>query len=140
MDSKKEKLTTEERVIQLLEEILKWQKFQAIDKLRTIILEKLKKDDEKLVYNSSDGKSMREISKLCGVPFQTIDSWWKKWNQLGIMRLSQKYTGRMQRLCSLDEVGIKVSQVKSKRKQVITEHEGTETETGGSSQDLASTD
>jgi len=52
-----------DRIIDLLEEILKWIRFQGWKSVKEVLLDTLKDDLSKLVYHYSDGISSREIVK-----------------------------------------------------------------------------
>lgn len=105
-----EKLDT---IIEKLNEISKWTKFQGLDKFKQTLLVSLKTDNERAAYELSDGvKTTREIAKEIGINSKsTIVAYWQKWNKLGIVDESQKFTGRMKHLVSLEEVGIELPTV-----------------------------
>jgi len=93
-----------------LDQLLKWTRFAGMRQLRDILAENLDDDTLMLIYEYSDGKrSTREIAKLVGVKSnQTIVNYWKKWRSLGIVEPSSKHKGRLQRICSLERVGLTV--------------------------------
>jgi len=101
-----------EETNRLLKELLKWQKFHASELLK----KKVKTDslfvDEKhiLVYFHSDGsKSSREIEKLTGIGYKTVQSLWKKWILSGIAEPSEKYKGKQcNKLFELHEIGLEL--------------------------------
>lgn len=79
--------------------------------LREVLLQELKTDDDRLVYEYSDGeRSAREVEKESGVDHATVARLWKKWAELGIAEPSPRFQGRIRRLCSLKEVAIRVPQ------------------------------
>lgn len=93
----------------VLQEILRWTRFANISKLRETLLTELDSDEKKLAYDNSDGeKSLKEIAKISSAPTQTIHNWWQKWLHLGLVVESEKYKGRMKKIISLEDVGIKV--------------------------------
>ena len=93
-----------------VKELVRWSKFSGKKQLKEIITQNLKSDNELLIYEFSDGeRSTREISKIVGkVSHSTVATYWNKWNKLGIVETSQKYEGRFQRLCSLEEIGLSI--------------------------------
>jgi hypothetical protein len=98
------------RIERNLSEQLKWIRLAGMSQLRTVIEQNLKTDDEKLVYELSDGeKSTRDIEKITRVGRTKIGILWKKWYNLGLMERSVEYEGkRMSRSFSLHDVGIEV--------------------------------
>lgn len=120
-----EELETLKRIDSTLNELLKWTKFAGMQQLRSILAQQLKTDSEMLVYELSDGsRGTRDIAKLAGVGSNaTVAVYWKKWSRLGIMEPSKKYQGRYQRICSLEEVGLTVPQIKGTISQPPVETE-----------------
>ncbi len=98
------------RIEKLMEEQLKWAKLAGHSQLKTIFKETLTDDEEKKVYEFSDGqRSIRDIESLTNVGRTKVATLWKKWYKMGIMEKSEKYEGkRMRRLFSLSDVGIEV--------------------------------
>jgi predicted transcriptional regulator len=84
-----------------LKEQLRWTRFIGVRQL---------KDDERIVYELSDGeKSTREIEGLTKVSRTTVARLWDKWYKLGLMERSEKYGGgRMKHSFSLADAGIEV--------------------------------
>ena len=98
-----------DELISLMKELVKWTRFSGKQQLKAMILENLKSDTEKLVYELSDGeRSVREIEELTNVSKSRVGSYWEKWLTLGIVEESERFQGRMKHICSLDEVGIEV--------------------------------
>ena len=97
-------------IVLTLREILKWTRFSGMQQLRNVLLNILKTDTEKAIYELTDGKrSTREIATLVGVKSHaTIAAYWKKWSKTGIVQPTQRIPGRYQHICSLEEVGIEV--------------------------------
>jgi hypothetical protein len=94
--------------IPLLKEILRWVKIGAIP-LREILLQELKTDQDRLVYEFSDGEnSTRDVEKGTGLDHVTVARLWKKWADVGIVEPSEKYQGRYRRVCSLRDLAIRV--------------------------------
>lgn len=94
----------------LLREIARWSRFQNIGRLKEVLAAELDSDDKKLAFENTDGaKGIKEIAQACGAPQDTVYSWWKKWFRLGILEASESREGRLAKICSLEDVGIKVS-------------------------------
>ncbi len=96
-------------MVVLLRELVKWSKFGGKQQLKSMLIDNLRKDSEKLVYEYSDGiRSVRDIEQLTNVGKTSVGNYWEKWLILGIVDESKKFQGRMQHICSLGEVGIEV--------------------------------
>ena len=102
----------QDKLIELLEEILKWTKFEGMQRVKAVLLETLKKDSEKIAYQYSDGRGSLEISNVAGVSDFAIRSYWKKWATMGLVQPSSKFKGRYERLFSLEDLGIEVPTIK----------------------------
>lgn len=100
------------RMIQLLEEILKWTRLEGVQRAKTALTELLKTNAEKLVYEYSDGRTSRDIAKIVGVSHATVTNYWKKWARYGIVKeVGARGGTRYQRIFSLSDFGIGVPQV-----------------------------
>ena len=97
-------------IASIMEEQLKWTKLAGRAQLRSIFENNLKTDDERRVYELSDGeRSTRDIAKLTNVNKDKISLLWRIWYKIGIMEKSKRYEGkRMKKFFSLSEVGIEV--------------------------------
>jgi len=109
-------MTEENAVINLLEEILLWMKYDYLDAKRKL-LEVLDTEKKIIAYELSNGeRSVRDISKFAGVHFTTIGDWWNKWFEDDLMVQTEKYGGsRYKRLCSLTKIGIKIPEIKEEK-------------------------
>jgi len=113
-------LTTD--AVQILREILRWSRFENFPKLRKILLDTLETDEEKLVYELTDGERSRyDIAKETGIPDSTVRSWWERWYNLGILEPSGKRKGRPQKIMALEDMGIEVPKVSPKKPEVKEE-------------------
>lgn len=117
-----EEATYRKEIVTLLADILKWARFIGKQQLKAILLDALKEDVDKVVYELSDGRSLREIEKICkdngySVSRSTIGNYWDKWKPLGIVEVSKKYKGRCERMVSLRDVGIDFPEIKLKKKK-----------------------
>lgn len=97
-----------EEIASLLRELVRWSKFGSKQQLKSILADNLRRDPEKLIFEYSDGeRSVRDIEKLTGIGKTSVFNYWQKWFKLGIVK-STKFEGRMQHICSLEEVGLEV--------------------------------
>lgn len=104
-----------------LKEILKWSRFQNLPRLRELLEKELDDQSKKLAYDNTDGqKSMRQVSSEANVPVPTIQGWWNRWYNLGILEPSEAYRGRLKKICSLKDVGIETPKVSQRRRGTKT--------------------
>jgi len=95
----------------ILKEVLKWTKFEGMQKVKQVLEDTLDNNSKKLIYELSDGKSSPEIARIVGVSAQTVRDYWKNWAVLGIVEIHPDYKKRHRRIFSLKEIGIEVPQV-----------------------------
>jgi len=111
MDEKSENGGQE--TVELLREILKWIKFDGMQRVKGTLTDVLQKDVEKIIYEFSDGKSSIEIARIAGVSHQTVVNYWKRWSRIGIVEGERTRGGiRYRRVFSLEDFGIEVPQPK----------------------------
>jgi len=96
------------KIVELLEELVKWRRFEGAQLAKKTMRELFSKDAEKLVYQNSDGKTSRDIAALSGVSDFSVRNYWKKWNIEGLVVPSQKHKGRYERVFSLEDFGIEI--------------------------------
>lgn len=97
----------ENKVVTVLEEILRWIKVTSIPYVRQL-LDSLP-PEEKIAYHHSDGRSSREVAKAVNVHFTTVVQWWKKWYTLGIVEAMRVRRGvRYRRVFSLKDFEIEI--------------------------------
>jgi transposase len=108
--------------VKILCELLRWSRFENFPKLRKILLDNLKTDQEKLVYELTNGENSRpDVAKQTGIPDSTVRNWWEKWYNLGILEPSGKRKGRPQKIVPLDDMGIEVPKIPLKKLEVKEE-------------------
>lgn len=114
-----------ERIARAMEEQLKWTKLAGMAQLRSIFEQSLKSDDDRKVYELSDGeRSTRDVERLTRVGRTKVAALWKKWYKMGIMEPSKKYQGkRMKRSFSLADVGIEIQLPAEGQNQQIPQEE-----------------
>jgi hypothetical protein len=107
-------LATERKLSEIQEEqrqIKRLLRFLAHQQARELLEDHLTKSIERRVYELSDGlRSSRDIEKEVAkeVTQRTVVSWWQKWRKLGLVEQSTVYSGRMQKLMPLDELGLHI--------------------------------
>jgi len=98
-----------EDAVQLLREIVQWQRFQNRQALRAALEEILSSETDRKIYEDTDGKrSQPEIAKRAKVSQPTISNKWKAWRMLGIVYELPDEPGRCCHLASLESVGLDV--------------------------------
>lgn len=122
-------MSENQRMIELLEELVKWKRFEGAQLAKKILRELLSKDTEKIVYQYSDGRGTKEIAELAGVSDFSVRNYWKKWNVEGLVVPSNKFKGRYERIFSLEDFGIEIPRIKiateaSKEQSQTTENVG----------------
>ena len=107
-------MSKEDRTIELLEELVKWTKVTSIPNVKKLLLEILSKPKQKIAYQMSDGKTVREVAKQADVSVFTISKWWEKWTRAGIAESVSARGGgkRAIRSFSLDDFGIEIPDIK----------------------------
>lgn len=103
-------MSKEDRMIELLEELLKWTRVASFPKVKELLLSILESPEEKAAYQASDGEtSGREVGNQANASQPTVSKWWKKWIIAGIAESVSVQRGeRAKRLFSLDDFGIEV--------------------------------
>lgn len=107
-----ETIDRQDKIIELLEEILRWTRLQGVERAKAVLDEALSDDKLKLAYHLSDGRSSTEVANACGVSGMSITNWWRRWFTIGIAQPSKKYKGRFERTFPLEDLGIKVPSIK----------------------------
>lgn len=102
-------MANEGRMIELLEELVRWTKATSIPHVKTLLLEVLSTSEERIAFQESDGKSSEEVAGHVGVSSRTIINWWKLWVRAGIAEAVPVRGGqRAVRVFSLDDFGIDI--------------------------------
>ena len=125
---------TTSRIIELLEEILKWVRLEGAQRAKDTLAGLLKTDTEKLVYENSDGRTSREIAGLVGTSHATIINYWKKWLKFGIVKeMSSRGGTRFVKVFSLADFGIEVPRLPNRPRVVENESRTFDSGTDGQS-------
>lgn len=102
-------MSKEDRMIELLEELVKWTKVTSIPKVKELLLEILPKPEHRIAYQASDGKTTKEVANTANVSVFTINKWWEKWTRAAIAKAVPVRGGnRAVRSFSLDDFGIEI--------------------------------
>lgn len=112
----------QDKIIELLDELLKWQRFESMQKAREILSDLLKTDNEKLIYSNSDGhRTSREIAEIVGVSHVTVTNYWKKWTKYGVVKEQGTRGGgtRYQGIFSLSDFGIDIPKPTVERSEPV---------------------
>lgn len=103
-----------ERLLELMEEMVKLQKLMAMPTIRKLVEETLDKPEKMYVYEMTDGIITREkIILETGASAGAISSWWNDWFSKGLLvKESTKY----KKIFSLKDLGIPLPALKKKVK------------------------
>ena len=105
-------MDNDQEIKDILKEILKWTKVTSIPKVKDVLIEILQTPQEKIAYQSSDGRSSSKVSKEANVSYVTVTLWWKRWIKAGIAEsVSARGGQRAKRVFSLDDFGIEVPSI-----------------------------
>lgn len=99
----------EKRVIELLEELVKWTRVTSIPKVKELLEEMVKSPEEKIAYTFSDGKrTTREVAEIAQTNRNSVSIFWRKWTKSGIAEsIAVKGGGnRAKSVFSLEDFGI----------------------------------
>jgi len=104
-----------ERMIELLQEMLKWIKFAGAREVRTVLMNILDTEQKRLIYHLSDGeRGSVEISKAANVSARTVRRHWASWARLGIVEaLGVRGGVRYKKSFELEDFGFTVPQIQT---------------------------
>lgn len=97
---------SDDEIKDTLREILKWTKFQGMQKVKQVLETALDTDTKKLIYHLSDGRPSPAIAAITGADQTTIRGYWKDWVVIGIVEIHPAYKKRYHRVFSLRSLGI----------------------------------
>ena len=98
-----------EEAVELLREIVHWQRFQNRQVLRAALEESLSSQTDRKIYALTDGgRSQPQIAKRANVSQPTVSLKWKAWRMLGIVYELPDEPGRCRHLAPLESVGLSV--------------------------------
>jgi len=102
----------EEKIVGLLEEILRWIRFQGWRNVKDVLVDVLTDDLSKLIYHYSDGRSSREIAQKVLVSHVTVVRYWRKWARDGIVEPIKVAGGtRYRKMFNLEDFEIEVPEI-----------------------------
>lgn len=106
----------------MLEEIKVWSKINSIEKVKKILTEILNTPEKIIIYHLSDGRTIRNITAICGGSTYTISNYWNIWNNMGLMKSMRVKRGeRFIKAFDLVHYGINIPSIPKKKSQTITE-------------------
>lgn len=112
-----------ERIIEVLQEILKWTKFTGAKEVRNVLMAALDTEQKRLIYHLSDGAhGSIEIGKAANTSDSTVRRCWESWARLGIVE-SLKVRGgeRYKKSFELEDFGFTIPQVKTVKNNTMKE-------------------
>jgi len=115
-----EKKDKQDRMIELLQEMLKWTKFAGMKEVKNTLVSVLDTEQKRLVYHLSDGtRGTVEIAKLAGIGSTgTVFDMWQAWLKLGLGEsIPVRGGSRFKRSFDLEDFGIEVPQIKEVKKE-----------------------
>ncbi len=119
-------MSDDKNIKEILKEILKWTKFEGMQKVKQVLVDNLDSDVKKLTYELSDGRSSLEIAKAVGIAEHTVRNYWKDWSIIGIVEIHPELKKRYRQIFSLKEVGVEIPKSKALSGIIIQDHEATE--------------
>jgi len=102
-------MSKEDRMIEPLEELVKWTKVASIPSVKKLLLEILPKPEQKIAYQASDGAKIKKVAKQASASVGSVSRWWEQWTRSGIAEDVPVRGGkRTMRKFSLEDFGIEV--------------------------------
>ena len=107
---------SERDLLERLDELVFWTRLSAMPSIRKTVVDNLRTDIDKLVYQLSDGnRSTREIANTIKrggrrITHVTVANMWRKWAILDLVMPTQR-RGRYMRVVSLESLGIEIPQL-----------------------------
>lgn len=104
-----------ERIIDLLQEMLKWIKFSGAREVRTVLMNILDTEQKRLIYHLSDGEhGSIDIGKAVNVSDSTVRRFWESWARLGVVEPIGVRGGlRYKKSFELEDFGFTIPQIKT---------------------------
>jgi hypothetical protein len=94
---------------QLLQEAVRWLRFQSIEKAKAAVASLLDAAPKMMAFEMTDGvNSVRTIGARVGVSPGTVSKWWSAWFSAGILF---KQDGTYKKLFSLSDLGLEAPTV-----------------------------
>lgn len=123
--------TSVEKMVALLQEMLKWVKFAGVREVRTVLMNILDTEQKRLIYHLSDGeRGSVEIGKMANVSDSTIRRYCESWVRLGIVEpLGVRGGIRYKKSFELEDFGFIIPQVKVEKKEGVLEEKSATSDT-----------
>jgi hypothetical protein len=100
------KLDPQERIIELLEELVVWTRLSGREGLRALLLSTLVDPKHKRAYEATDGKKTQsDVAEFSGLSQPRVSALYQRWARLGII---YERESRYSHVVSLVDVGIDV--------------------------------
>lgn len=100
-------MTEDQRVIELLEELVALTRFTAREALAMTLEDVLRDPRHFEAYKASDGeRGQKEIAEIAQISQPTVSNLWAKWRRLGLVRFAG---GRAHHLVDPADLGIDVA-------------------------------
>ena len=106
-------MNDEKTLSEKLDELIFWIRFSALPTFRTLLVDALREDVAKLVYELSDGeRSTREVAHMISrggrrITHATVANMWQKWSLMNLVIPTER-RGRYKKVVSLESIGIEV--------------------------------
>ncbi len=92
----------EKQKLEILEQILQWQKLSGLVVFRNMVPEVLDTDKKQVVFELTDGENSQEkVSKMADVATGTVSNWWREWHSKGFLI---KKGARYQKIASIKDL------------------------------------
>ena len=106
----------------MLEEIMIWSKINNVEHVKKILTETLNTPEKIIIYHLSDGRTIRDITAICGGSTFTISNYWKTWNNRGLMKSMRVSRGeRFIKAFDLAHYDIDIPPIPKTKSQTATE-------------------
>ncbi|MDD2665531.1 MAG: hypothetical protein PHD13_01935 [Methanocellales archaeon] len=112
-----------DRIIELLEEILKWTRFEGMQEVKNVLKIELDDDTKKIIYELSDGESSPKIAGMAKTAPQTVRRYWYKWSRMGLMEIHPSHKKRFRKVFSLEDCGMEVPETNKEKIIVLDEND-----------------
>lgn len=101
---------SQNRIEELLSEILRWIKFSGAREVRQILSSTLDTDQKRLIYHLSDGKhGSVEIANITKISDRSVRRYWDSWARVGIVdSLKVRGGDRYMKSFELEDFGMRV--------------------------------
>ena len=106
-------MSDEKTLSEKLDELIFWTRLSALPAFRALVVDSLREDVDKFVYELSDGeRSTREIAQIVSrrgrrITHATVANMWRKWSLMNLVMPAGR-RGRYKRVVSLESLGIEV--------------------------------